>query len=514
MKHSIRFLLLALVMGGSLGLAYGNWTASGRFLYVDREFDQTGFTGNTPSLPIRLANVEVRESSSKNTLLATGATDVNGNFSIFVSDKQTHAVYVRAVTNSTAVSGLYLKVQNQLTPKVPYAVASAAVPNHSPSVNTNFGTVTAAIGAGGEPFNLYDVALRSIDYIVYLNGARPGSSSSLTLEWQSGFGLTSTDYNPSARTIEVADNSGYNDTVVQHESGHYAYLLYSASDSPGGVHHLLDCNQDLRLAYDEGRATWFGQSVRRYFGLPHPELYVKTTGAPGAGNLDFYFDVENEVPYYCSGAASEVAVYAALWDINDSASTGDSTPGVDDDTLSRPDTDNWDIDKNYIPTVTNKSLERFWDGWFTRGKGFKSDMTAAFQRTNVEFYPDSGEPDDSVAAALPQAGNGTLVHMTYFSDLNGDGVGAADDDYFSFPATAGITYTIETLNLWGDANTSLQLLASDGVTILASNDDRAPGDFSSLITYTATATGTLYVHSFHSPDIGRYGSYDFRITGN
>ena len=153
--------------------------------------------------------------------------------------------------------------------------------------------------------------------------------------------------------------SGYNDTVILHETGHYAYQLNSANDNPGGTHHLTDCNQDIRLAYDEGRATWFGQSVRRYFGLPRPDLYVKTTGAPGPGNLDFYFNVETETPYYCDGAASEVAVYAALWDINDGAATGDGTPGVDDDTLTRPDTDNWDVDKNYMPSALNKSLEDF-----------------------------------------------------------------------------------------------------------------------------------------------------------
>src|SRR5207247_3225884 len=98
-------------------------------------------------------------------------------------------------------------------------------------------------------------------------------------------------------------------------------------------HHLLACAQDLRLAYDEGSATWSGQSVRRYFNLPRPDLYVMPTGGPGPGNLDFYFDVETETTYYCDGATSEVAVYAALGDINDSAGTADGAPGVDDDTL-------------------------------------------------------------------------------------------------------------------------------------------------------------------------------------
>jgi len=437
--------LLALCWLVSMGLAYGNWTASGTFRYIDREFDQNGFTGVEPALPIRYANVEVRDANAKGggALLATGAANASGTFSIQVSDNKTRTVYVRVLTTSTATAGLFLKVQNRVTPKSPYAVASAIVPSHSPSANVNFGTLTAAIGAGGEGFNLFDMGVRAIDFIAAMNGSRPGSSSLLTLEWQANAGGSASSYNSSNRTISVGDISAYNDTVVAHESGHYAYHLYSGSDSPGGAHHLSDCGQDLRLAYDEGRATWFGQSVRRYHNLPRPELYVRMTGGPGPGNLDFYFNVETETPFACDGASSEVAVYSALWDINDSVATADATPGVDDETLARPDADGWDVDKNYVKTAINKSLEDFWDGWFTRGKGFTSGMIAAFQRTNVEFYTDPGEPNDSVAAAPPVSTNGTS-HRTYFADVNNNGVGEADNDFFSFSAVAGTIYTIET----------------------------------------------------------------------
>ncbi|MCI0407621.1 MAG: transthyretin-like family protein, partial [Acidobacteria bacterium] len=269
------------------GIAYANWTATGTFRYVDREFDQNGFTGAQPSLPIRLANVEVRDfnATGPKALLATGSTDANGNFSIAVTDSKTRTVYVRVVSASTAVATLYLRVENVLTPKNPYSVASSNVPNHSPNTNVNFGTITASIGAGGEAFNLYDVGLRSIDYIASLNGSRPGSANLLTLEWEPAFGNPVSSYDYGNKRVHVGDPSGYNDTVVQHETGHYAYHLNSANDNPGGTHHLTDCNQDLRLAFEEGRATWFGQSVRRFYGLSRPDLYVKTTGAPGAGNL-------------------------------------------------------------------------------------------------------------------------------------------------------------------------------------------------------------------------------------
>ncbi|HKQ96613.1 MAG TPA: pre-peptidase C-terminal domain-containing protein [Candidatus Polarisedimenticolia bacterium] len=507
--------VVAAALLAATGLAEANWTATGTFRYIDREFDQTGFTGVEPPTAIRSATVEIRDANANGAkaLLATGSTDANGNFSIVVSDSKTRTVYVRALTTSTAVSGLFFKVQNRVTPKNPYAVASANVANHNPNTSVNFGTLTAAIGSGGEGFNLYDVGLRAIDFIAALNGSRPTSGNSLTIEWQAFAGGPTSAYDPSNRTIAVGDISAYNDTVVSHESGHYAFHVYSGSDNPGGAHHLLDCAQDLRLAYDEGRATWFGQSIRRHFNLPHPELYVRTTGAPGPGNLDFYFNVEDETPYSCNGATSEVAVYTALWDVNDDAATADGTPGVDDDIIARPRTDNWDVDKNYVKTALNKSLEDFWDGWFTRGKGFKTEMIATFQLTSIEYYTDAGEPNDSAAAALAVSTSGTS-HRTFFADVNNNGVGEVDNDWFSFSATAGTAYTIDTLNLLGKADTSLQLLASDGVTILASNDNRAAGDDSSLINYTATANGTLYVKSFHAAGLGIYGSYDLRLASN
>lgn len=50
------------------------------------------------------------------------------------------------------------------------------------------------------------------------------------------------------------------------------------------------------------------------------------------------------------------------------------------------------------------------------------------------------------------------------------------------------------------------------MTVLASNDNRAMGDDSSLITHTATGSGVLYIKSFHAADLGIYGSYDLRLS--
>jgi hypothetical protein len=496
--------------------AQADWTASGTMLYTDREFDQNGFTGAEPVLPIRFATVEVRvpDQNGKKALLATGATDANGRFSIFVPDSRARTVMVRVLTTSDQVSGMFVRVQSRFTPFPVYAVASPDYPNHDPFQDLDIGGLIAPVGAGGEAFNIYDAAVQALDFIASLNGSRPGAGEYLTMEWDPDSGFPVSGYDSAGLKVHVGDPSGYNDTVISHELGHYAYDLYSADASPGGVHHLTDCDQDLRLAYEEGRATWFGQSVRRFHNLPRPELYVKTTGGPGPGNLDFYFDLETESPYFCAGAASEVAVYTALWDINDSGATQDASPGSDDDPLARPALDSWQIDTIHIPTTANRTLEDFWDGWFTLAKGALSDMVAAFDNTGVEFYPDAAEPNDGAASALPIGTSGAIHHHTFFSDPEGDGIGAADEDYFSFTVAAGIPYTIETGNIRGRADTFLELLAEDGSTVLAGNDDRAPGDPSSRIDFTPSSGGTLFLRAGHAPGFGRYGSYDLRAVGN
>jgi hypothetical protein len=515
----LRALILIIVLGtGFSGFAWANWVASGSFRYQDREFDDTGFTGNQPMVPIRYATIEIRDLSVNGgqQLLATGSTDGSGNFSINVVDSSTKTrnIVARVISSSTAVPGLFLSVTNVNGSTVPYAVTSVGFSHNDPNLNLNLGTTNALIGAGGEIFNLYDVGYNSLDYLRFLTGAFPTAGQALAIRWEvfSGFGATSF---LGSGVIRVGDPSAYNDTPVAHETGHYAREIYSATDSPGGIHHLTNCEQDLRVAWEEGWATYFGQAVRKHFGLPHPELYVRTTGGSGPGNLDFYFDVEDESPYTCDGAASEVTVYSSLWDVIDSASTPDRTPGMDEiwDNMAGSETAVWDVMRNYIRTATNRTLEDFWDGWFIRNLGSLTTMQEVFSQHAVFYYQTLVEPNDTIATAYTIQNNGIPVHETYFRDV-GNGSGSADTDYVKFTGEAGVNYIIETRNLLSDANTSLILYAADGVSQLAANDDRAPGIKSSLIQFTSPTNSTYYVKSVHGSGFGIYGSYDLSVISS
>jgi len=138
------------VLAASLesGVSFANWVASGTFKYQDREFDRTGFTGIEPSLPVRLARVEIRDPNKNPTqgLLAIAYTDQNGYFSVNVVDSSIRTIAIRVLTTSSPVPGLYLSVTTRNDAY--YAVTSPNYNNHSPTVNLNIGTLTAAIGSG------------------------------------------------------------------------------------------------------------------------------------------------------------------------------------------------------------------------------------------------------------------------------------------------------------------------------------------------------------------------------
>jgi hypothetical protein len=505
-----RALLALVLLAGTCAPALADYNVSGRFVYVDREFDASGFTGVEPQLPIRLAAVEVVDGTK---IVGAGVTDATGNFVFRVQDTRTRDIYIRCLARRQTGSSVPVDVRSGNQSGDIWSIRTQTYAGHGPNQDVFVGTLAAVPGAGGEAFNLYDTALVGSDYLVSLQG--PGAYPLLIIVFNAANpNLSST----SGNVITQARNAGYDDTVALHEMGHYVVNNFSRSDSPAGTHRLSDCNQNLMLAFDEGHATFFGLSARRFANLPHASTYVRTTGLAGPGNLQFSFDAETQQPFVCFGASSETTVYTALWDLGDGQATTDETPGAEEawDLLQGKDAGYWKVMTIYLPGATNVSLEDFWDGWFhpTVNNGLSLEMIGIFRQLGVEYFPDAFEPDDSIAEARLLAPGNVLNHNTYFADRNSDLLGEPDADLFAFDAVASTSYTIETLSLLGDANTSLTLLATNGTTVLASNDDRSPSEASSLIVYTPASTGRLYVQSVHSPDWGIYGSYDLRIAAS
>lgn len=496
---------LALLCALTLAMpARADWHASGHFFYRDREQDLGGFTGVEPDRPARRVDIQVLDATTS-AILASGATGLDGSYNLLVVDGSTRNVRVRFLTSSTSTPGLFESVRMSTGTPSLYAVTSATVNGHSPTVDVAFGDLTALPGAGGEAFNIFDVLLNGLDYLAILNGSWPAAA--VVAYWNAS-STDGTFYQGSDNSIHLLAAVGYDDAVIGHEEGHFAAKNFSKDNSPGGTHFLGDNNQDLRLAWSEGWATYFSSSARRRLGIAKPKMtyYVTTTGAPGAGNLDFSYEIETP-SIGCVGGASEVSVQAALWDIVDAPTTADDSPGVDDDAvIDRADEDVWEVMHNYLPQagVTNVCLEDFWDGWFRPGfsHGDQAQMIAAFDGLGVEYHDDTLENDDAIAQAVPIAPDGAPQHRTFYP--------SGDSDFSWFAAQGGQTYLVETTDLVSDANTTLSILDSLG-SVLATNDNRSASDQSSRIVFMPGASGRYFARVQHASDLGVYGSYDLRV---
>jgi len=483
-------------------------------MYRDREFGPTGFTGVEPLRPIRSADVEIIDAVAL-TVLASGATDDVGAFSILVSDNQTRDIEIRVLARGAGTPGLYLEVTNAAF--VPYAIVSPTVNAHLPNADLDIGTLVAEIGQGGEPFNCWDAGLLGTDFVAFLDGSRPGSGDSLRIVWEASRGQPAST--ASFSRIDVRDTGAYDDTVILHEYGHFIVFNYSDSDNPGGPHGFAQCDQNPKLSWEEGHATFFGCAARKHHGVATPNIYVRTTGAAGPGHVSLYADLETETEYECDGDTSEVSIFTALWDVFDGPGDLDFTPGVDDTSIDLLDLDlveHWETMTEGLPGRKRITSEDYWDAWFESPvqNGYLTEMITIFgEGVGIEHFEDSFEPNDTRASAMAVIPDGTLAHATFFTDPDGDGSGEDDRDvdWFWFDAVGGRTYHIETINLWSVADTKITV-RDDGGPALASNDDREPGDASSFVEWVAPADGTYFVEVVQPNDFTYYGSFDLSVA--
>jgi len=490
--------------------AHANYQVRGKFLYKDRVFGPGGFTGTEPNRPIRLADVELVDTATS-TVIASGATGVDGSFTLNVIDNVVRTLRVRVRTSANNTPSFKCRVLNQTAANLPYAVST---PNdylsHNPNTDIDFvGTPVVAVqGAGGDAFNTFDVMLDGFDFIATLTGSRP--SRALTVYWYEGSN-DGTYYRHSDASIHLyglsSDSDAWDDTVILHELGHYVEFNLGNSDNPGGG-HTLNGFYDLRLTWSEGWATFFQNMVRAWLGLSRADIYVDTSGQPGPGHQFLSYEVETP-SVGMPGANNEVSVNAILWDAFDGPTTPDIAPGTDDDDLAMPNAaaEIWEIQAEYYPSATSISLEDFWDGWFSPSvaNGFATELRAIFAAHGVEYFVDVFEGNNSSGQSPTVVAGSPATHHTTFP--------AGDQDWIQVAVASGGAYVFETINLRNGADTRLDLYASNGSTLLSTNDDRASGDPSSRIGYTPTAAGLVYLRCIRKADLHTYGSYDLKVTG-
>lgn len=475
----MRTALIAVLITSS---AWAQATVSGVVQYQDKVYGPTGFTGAQPFRFVRQADVEIVRQSD-GTVLGTDITDNAGAYSV-AGIAVGEVVFLR-VYSRTDQADLKVVVRNTTGGSI-YTVASGTITTVLGANTLNLNISIASTVAG--VFNIFDMGVWTFQYLATLPSWPPAVVPTLLFCWFDS-STVGTFFSKSQDAVfllgKVSDPDEFDDDIILHEAGHWAAFHFSKDDSPGGPHTILD-QKDVRLAWSEGWAHYWSSTVRRFAGAglyPVPQNYVDNFGT---GNSFF----EIETPSLSAStitAANEIAVAAGLWDITD---TNSDIPA---DTLSGFEAEIWQclLDIGAMAPA-QVSLEDFRARWIAQ-----PTVTAAiylttfgdvvtdgiFKDRQVRYYLDGDEPNNGPPGTSVAVLPATLTQRTIF--------GTGDADWFEVTLLTG-QFNVETFNLKDGADTVLDLF--DGVgSLIASNDDRAPGDKSSRINVQINVAGVYRV---------------------
>lgn len=507
------------------GTAQADFLLTGEFRYVDRRFTfANGFNGAEPERVIPFAVVNVLDGGGS-TLVQT-QTDILGQISVVVPGSGTEDISVRAFSRSNEYGTNRLRVTT--TSNNVYSVTSPVFTNHDMNTDLDFGTVVAdkvvSGGFEGGPFNILDMAVDSIEYIKSLGASNP--TSQIRINWPGGGSSFASGF-----TATMADDDGFDDMVILHEIGHVIHNMYSDSDSPGGSHFFGDSDQDPRLSYGEGWATFFAGAVRNFVGGPDVGFYMDADGGggTGSGTIQLRMRHENGDPFTNStgGEADEGAVFVTLWDLVDTDATNDPFAGDDDPfdgTLTfaggiSGDQMQWNVFTGPVDSASNLTIRNHWNGQFTPvDYGNAQELEDVFDNWDMRFFNDNPEPNNTVGTATPLAPSTgySPIRTLYFSSVSPGGPGDGDSDFFSFPLTAGDGFDIETRYPQGQGDagtycdTFLTVRRPNG-TVFATDNDSGAGRNARLLGQTADATGTWTAQVSSTHSYRRTGSYQIRL---
>jgi PKD repeat protein len=469
---------------------------TGTVRYQDRTYDGSGFTG-TALRPVRQAEIEIVRSSDS-ALLATGATDNSGSFSI--AGLPPNEVIRLRIYARRAGGQINAIVRNNQFANAVYAVATLPLDT---SVTTTFGTVDIMIAGGAAPaFNIFDCAVKTFQYLVSIEPVLPAVPPLLAVYWEAG-SSNGTYFESTLNALFLlgltSDPDEYDDDIILHEMGHWVAFNFSKDDTLGGSHTIID-QLDPRTSWSEGWAHYWSATVRRYSGAEYvaPNLQVDNFGVGHSA-----FDLEGpSFPAQAIMATNELAVGSILWHIPEAAA---GTPG---DMPADRELEIWKSLRVRIPVRTEITLEDFHAGLGLEAPAIMPGVTGSelsggiFKNRLVRYYPDGSEPNDAPGTAVPlPLGLAGLTLRTIYA--------AGDEDWYTVTATPG-TLVVETLNLGDGADTLLQLYDSTGATLLGSNDNRTPSDKSSLLTRVVTVPTTFQVRVLATGGIIEHGTYDLR----
>lgn len=172
-------------------------------------------------------------------------------------------------------------------------------------------------------------------------------------------------------------------------------------------------------------------------------------------------------------------------------------------TIAQPSMSRLKVSSSGMPTELTQTFYVQADSTGALAKYDQTGQTITGPISVCTAGPDAYEGDGSSATAKPITTNG----VAQIHNFNTPG----DQDWVSFTAKKGVTYSINTSNLGPNADTVLSLYGTDGATLLTTNDD-SNGTLASLITWKAPANGTYYAQVTNwDPLVGGCGT-DYNLA--
>lgn len=326
---------------------------SGDISYEDKPPLNDGKLGPIRKQPARGITVALIDDVSKATL-ATAMTSDAGAYVLRVAPTSA-MVHVTAVAQSkTLLRPITVTLPNGTT----HGFAS---PSFSGAAASQVDLTITDASSASEAFNIFDQSVHTMDAIVRVMG-NP-TPTPLKAVWSRGNGNGTFCSGTSIFLLgETADDDGYDDSVILHETGHYVENTEGKSNSPGGAHSGAPA--DPRLAWSEGFATYWACSVQ------NQPIYSDSNASGGFfDNIDTATTRANAANGLTQNV-SENMVSQILWDLGDTTSKN----GADDDMLSNADhLKVGNIQASYLLNASLRNvgtqgvdLVDFLDGWFLK----------------------------------------------------------------------------------------------------------------------------------------------------
>jgi hypothetical protein len=306
------------------------------------------------------------------------------------------------------------------------------------------------------------------------------------------------------RVREYGDNDGGGDHFYQLSlSGGVTAPYYDDLEgslfnwSFHGIWHQVDENSPYPGAHSGTHSMWYGQDTTGDYddgtanndSLIAPGIYIPDTGY--YLRFNYWYETETQGLDYdrrCVQVSVDGSPYYDLHCLSDDGmGYWHHSPAID---LS-----------DFVDHIIRIQFHfNTVDEYYNNFRGWYID-DFDISNTAPPSCSDGNEPNNSYA---------TATTITYGDTKSGYICPGGDLDYFAFTGNAGDTIIADVnADIYGSwLDSVLVLLASDGVTELASNDDAEPGSLDSLLGYTLPGDGTYYlkVRDYNHPS---YGNSDY-----